>query len=118
MQLIAGLNHEGATNCNQYPEPTPQRPTRTPQRRREGDPPGRTLIQVNGDDGTYASCEVFDPASREASNMSLVIVGAILALVVLMAALAGSPAARRWVIGMYTLAAALLAVIGYFYFLN
>ncbi len=47
--------------------------------------------------------------------MSVMIVGAIVALVVLVTAIGGSPIARRWVIGIYSLLAAALLAIWYWY---
>jgi len=48
--------------------------------------------------------------------MSLMFVGAIVALIVVMMALGGSQTARKWAIGMYSLVAVLLLAISYFYF--
>jgi hypothetical protein len=48
--------------------------------------------------------------------MSVMFVGAIVALIVVMMALGGSQTARKWAIGMYSLVAVLLLAISYFYF--
>jgi hypothetical protein len=50
--------------------------------------------------------------------MSVMVVGAIVALFVVVAALGGSQFARRWAIGMYSLLAALLLAIGIYYFVK
>ena len=48
--------------------------------------------------------------------MSLMFVGAIIALIVVVTALGGSQTARKWAIGMYCLLAVLLLTISYLYF--
>ena len=47
--------------------------------------------------------------------MSLVVLAAIAALVVLVMAFSGSPVARRWTIAMYSLLALVLVAALYFY---
>jgi hypothetical protein len=47
--------------------------------------------------------------------MSLMIVGAIVALFIIVTALGGSRIARQYALGMYSLAAALLLAIGVYY---
>jgi len=50
--------------------------------------------------------------------MSVMFAGAIVTLIFVVMALGGSPVARRWAIGIYSLLAAALLAIGYFYFVK
>jgi uncharacterized membrane protein YjjP (DUF1212 family) len=87
--------------------------------------PGVTLIQINRADSPHAPVQflkafgVLAPefckvCSGGASNMSLMFIGAIVALIVVVMALGGSQTARKWAIGMYSLVAVLLLAISYF----
>ena len=50
--------------------------------------------------------------------MSVMFVGAIVALVVLVSALGGSRLSKRWVIRMFSMVAAALLAIWFFYFVK
>jgi hypothetical protein len=51
-------------------------------------------------------------------NMSVMFVGAIIALIVLVTALGGSRLSQRWAIGMFSMVAAALLAIWFFYFVK
>jgi hypothetical protein len=57
-------------------------------------------------------------SSGGASTMSVMFVGAIIALIVLVTALGGSRLSQRWAIGMFSMVAAALLAIGFFYFVK
>jgi hypothetical protein len=88
------------------------------------------LIQINGADfplcfrsvtakasGVSASEKTLQ-SSGGASTMSVMFVGAIVALVVLVSAIGGSRSSQRWAIGMYSLQAAALVAFGFSYFVK